>query len=222
MPSEALNSFLDALTRRDALAARRIVEEQPALIHATHEGLPLTLLAAYHGVMELAEWLGRRKQELDFFEAIVLGAEKRVLEALERQPEMVEKRAPDGFTPLGLACYFRRERLALALLAKGADPNARSRNAQQVGPLHAAVATAQLELARKLLESGAEPNLPQAQGITPLHSAAHRGDAALCRLLLDFGADPNLRDEAGRSTHDHARLAGQAHLLPLLEEPPRT
>ncbi len=220
MPSDELQTFLHALSQRDEAVARSTLEAFPHLVERTHEGLPLTLLAAYHGLMELAEWMGRCKKELDFFEAVVLGLEQRVRETLNRRPELVEGHSSDGFTALGLACYFRRTDLALALLDKGADPNARSRNTQQVAPLHAAVATGQRGLVRTLLNRGADPNLPQARGITPLHSAAHRGDEALCRLLLEHGADPTLHDAEGRNAHDHARLAGHTHLLPILEESP--
>ncbi len=59
-------------------------------------------------------------------------------------------------------------------------------------PLGSATFHGRYDLARRLLEHGADPNTPYANNRTPLMGAVHRRDMDMVRLLLDAGADPNL------------------------------
>lgn len=97
-----------------------------------------------------------------------------------------------------------------------ADPSlvgARSREGHT--PLHLAVAGRRLEIAKLLVESGAEVDARRGGGGTPLHSAAQNGDARLVRFLLDHGADPLAENDEGRSPLD---LAASAEVVALLED----
>lgn len=66
-----------------------------------------------------------------------------------------------------------------------------------VTPLHVAVANQNLELAKFLLEHGADVNARDAGGRTPLHFAVDRRDLDLIRLLLDGKAEPDAKDSTG-------------------------
>jgi len=58
--------------------------------------------------------------------------------------------------------------------------------------LHWAAWRGQVEIARLLLEAGAEVNAQNQNthwGTTPLHAAAHGNQAVVARLLLTHGAD---------------------------------
>jgi ankyrin repeat protein len=63
----------------------------------------------------------------------------------------------------------------------------------EVSPLHSAVATgdstARLELAKLLLEAGADANARQRDGYTPLLAAEQLGDDLLRELLVEYGAE---------------------------------
>jgi ankyrin repeat protein len=65
-------------------------------------------------------------------------------------------------------------------------------------PLHRAVARGHRDVARTLIDSGANPNAQtETSGDTPLHLACTRGDAAITADLIRAGADPHLRNKSG-------------------------
>jgi ankyrin repeat protein len=155
--------------------------------------------------------------------------------------------APDGSSALSMAAVNAYFELASVLLDRGADPNlpdprasplhtvvwlrkpgadgaAGVGNTPQGTPQQTGKVTA-LELAKKLLEKGANPNtrvewteprfgkeggtarnppnirlgrhLLSYIGATPFYVAAKNGDAPLMRLLADHGADPKMPTKAG-------------------------
>lgn len=177
----------------------------------------------------------------------VLNDEREAVEALVALGADVNDTAPDGTTALNMAIVNAYYELAWALLDHGADPNRPDRRGS---PLHtlawlrrpgatgtAAVggtangppvptgAVTELELARKLLEHGANPNvrvdweeqpfnkdgaavtnppdvalgrhLLTYNGATPYYVAANNGDAPLMRILVAGGADPSVPSRFG-------------------------
>ncbi len=113
-----------------------------------------------------------------------------------------------------------------ALLAAGADPNARWSSHGDRLPLQEAIEewyrlVHRREIVDLLLRHGADPNArwcpfesragtpyfpacESAMGVTPLIVAAARDQADTTYLLLDAGADPNLRDGWERTALDYA------------------
>lgn len=117
----------------------------------------------------------------------------------------------DGWTPLHLAAFHGDAETVTLLLAQGADPLARSRNAMANTPLHAALAGAESELVvRALLAGGGSAVLAAASGVTPLHLAAARGNRALAELLLAHGADARAAMDDGKRPHEIAAERGHA------------
>lgn len=74
------------------------------------------------------------------------------------------------------------------------DINWRGDDGTAVTPLSVAASHGQLEIARLLLQRGADPDLASAENETPLRFAAYHGDLAMCQLLIDAGADLNKAD----------------------------
>lgn len=72
-------------------------------------------------------------------------------------------------------------------------------------PLHKAAYLHLCDIAKVLLELGADPNAcPPETGWTPLHEAVRRSDgedrdAHFIQVLLDHGADPNRPDMSGQT-----------------------
>jgi ankyrin repeat protein len=215
--SAMLDDVLAAIRADDAAALARLLDADPALAaQRDASGLSPLSLAAYMERPHLVEIVRARRGAPDFFEACILG-DIASIEAALAAGQDVDAFAPDGFTPLGLAVFFRHPELAARLIEAGADVSLQARNAQRVGPIHAAVARGDLATLERLLLAGADPNAPQQQGFTPLHAAAAQGSLAAVALLLMFGADPSLRSEQGKTAADVARERGHPEIAERLE-----
>jgi ankyrin repeat protein len=215
------SAFVRALREGDDSAIESALHADPALARARDaQGVSVICLSVYLGRESIARRLCETRDDLDIFEASTVGDLARVRALLDAEPALVNAYAPDGFHPLGFACFFGRVEVASLLVARGADLEAASRNAMQVRPLHSAVAQSDpavaLRLAHDLLVAGASPNIAQQGGFTPLHEAALRGHGALVQLLLECGADPLARNADGQRPSDCARDGGHvevAHLF---------
>ncbi|KAL1989132.1 hypothetical protein VTN96DRAFT_3679 [Rasamsonia emersonii] len=109
-----------------------------------------------------------------------------------------------GDTTLHLAVEYKRPRILLFLLNKGANINAF--NKQGLTPLHLAAKLNNCEALSLLLERGAQVEARAQFGITPLHVAANSGNWIAFDLLLTAGADINAWDTKGESLlHNEAR-----------------
>jgi ankyrin repeat protein len=205
--------IIAAIRAKDIAAVEAMCAAEPALRHARGEnGVSLICLAVYMGQPAIAAALAQGRSDLDLFEACTLGDVARVRALIADDPVAVGALSPDGFHPLGYACFFGHRPLFDLLVAAAADVQAPARNSMRVQPLHSAVATGDEEtalyMARTLLHLGADVNAVQAGGFTPLHEAAQRGHAGLVELLLAHGADPAARNEAGADAVEIAAQAG--------------
>ena len=86
---------------------------------------------------------------------------------------------------------------ARALLAEGADPNARGDDGTTA--LHWAAYHDNVELARRLVEAGATAGVINEYGSMPLTEAAAIGNPEMIRLLLDAGADVEAANADGQT-----------------------
>jgi uncharacterized protein len=150
------------------------------------------LQAIYTGDQARADELLAEDPELDVFEAAAVGRTDRLRELLDQDARLANAWAEDGFQPLGLASFFGHVEAARLLVERGAEVNSASRNDMKVMPLHSAAATGdgntRYELAKLLLESGADPNAVQQDEYTPLMAADQHGDQRLRDLLVEHGA----------------------------------
>jgi ankyrin repeat protein len=181
------------------------------------EGGPLMpskiLEAVYHGRGDELAALLAGGATLTLCEAAAVGDARRVRALLDADRGRVRERSDDGWTALHLAAHFGRLDVVTLLLARGADPLARSQNDMANQPIHAAAAgRAAAPVVAQLLARGAQVNATQSGGFTALHEAAFKNDRALADLLLAHGADVAARTNDGETAEAIATRLGHAQL----------
>lgn len=105
---------------------------------------------------------GLTSNELPIHRAAREGSGQEVAQLLKAQPALREVRTDLGSTPLHLAAMNPDVSTMKALLAAGADPNARDQDAAT--PLHMAAYASRAPYVRLLLDAGADPLLKTNQG----------------------------------------------------------
>ncbi|WP_291429287.1 ankyrin repeat domain-containing protein [Deinococcus sp.] len=211
--------FLAIKTRDEALLRALVAADVGLLGTSSPLGASPVLFAVSYGRADMARVLAELGAPLDVYAAAALGDVAALTRELDTDPARVNGVSGDGFSPLGLAAFFGQAGAAEALLSRGADVNAASRNAMRVQPLHSAVAGGHGALARALVMTGADVNAAQQHEFTPLMAAAQNGDAGLALFLRQRGADTDARTADGRRAADFAREEGYGLLADSLEEP---
>ena len=194
-----------------------LLSKKPELANQTtsHQISPV-LLASYYQKPELAKKIGDFVSEANNFDACAMGNFNVVNALISNDPCLISAYSVDGFTPLGLACYFGHEDIAKFLVSKGAEVNVPSKNGFNVFPIHSAVAANNFNITKMLLANGAYPNVCQKSGVAPLHSAAQLGNIELIILLLEHGRERTLPLERGKLPWRLAADKGFAEIAEIL------
>ena len=210
--------FIDAATQGNVAKVKEMLQADPSLAEAKDEnGLSVILKATYYGQRDVVEALLASDVELNLFEAAATGQTGRVRTLIEQDPTLANSYSPDGFTPLSLAVFFGHPETVDALLAAGAEVNAASRETMKLTPLASAMATAQIEIAKTLIEHGANVNAKAASDLTPLHTAAARGNIEAAKLLLKNGADINATTTDGKKPLVYAEERNHPEMVAFLK-----
>ena len=194
-----------------------LLAQDPALAKTkTSQQVSPLMLSCYYKKPEVTALLLKYVEDISLFEASAAGKFDVVAHLLYTHPDSVNDHAEDGFTPLGLASYFGQFEVARYLVLKGADVNLPSDNGFRVFPIHSAAAGSYNDIARMLIENGANVNVKQQAGATPLHSAAQNGNLELLILLLENGAETDVRMEGGKLPADLAMEKGFTEIAEIL------
>lgn len=145
------------------------------------------------------------------------GETARIEQLLAANRSLVSAVSADGWTALHLAAFFGAADAARTLLNKGASASARSTNAMQNLPLHAAAAGRHAAIVALLIEHGAPVDARQHGGWTALHAAAQNGDLAMAEILVSAGADVSARADNNQCALDLALTKGHQAMVEFLE-----
>lgn len=141
---------------------------------------------------------------VDVCGAAAYGMNDRLQEILANHPEDAND-LQTGNSPLGWAAYGHQPDSAKILLQYGAVVDRAPYDARAWAP---AAMVASKDVARVLLEHGANPNWRDEGGNTPIHcvirSRIVRDPAEFVKLLVEFGTDLGLRNSDGRTALDEA------------------
>ena len=216
---DASERLFGAVRKGSAAEVEKLLDGDPTLIGARSSGVSALLFAVYARHPEIARIFLDRGADPDVFESSATGEIGRLEKWLAEDPSCANAVAADGFTPLGLASFFRQRDAVRLLLARGALVNTASQNAQRVAPLHSAVAGGDEGIVADLLAHGADVEARQEFGFTPLHNAAVEGNETIIRLLLDRDADRSARSDSGKTPEDIAHDRGRPETAELLRPP---
>ncbi|KAG5985271.1 hypothetical protein E4U55_007373 [Claviceps digitariae] len=120
----------------------------------------------------------------------------------------LDLKRPTGHTMLHLACSLGYHRFVAALLARGANPDARDKGG--FTPLHMAAIHNHPEIVRRLMLVGADPTIRSLSSLTPADLAQSR---AVLRAIRQ--SERHVRSRSGGSFH--SRVSSAASLRSLWE-----
>jgi ankyrin repeat protein len=201
----------------DIKTLNELLASNPGLSKSqTSHGISALMLSCYYKKASITSVLLNHIEEITLHEAAAAGKFDLVAHILNLIPDSVNEFSDDGFTPLGLSCYFGHYEITRYLILKGAEVNLPSKNGFEVYPIHSATSGNYTDITRTLVEHGANVNVVQKSGATPLHAAAQYGNIELLILLLEKGADTNIRMEGGKLASDLARDKGFHEIAEIL------
>jgi ankyrin repeat protein len=175
----------------------------------------------------------------DLAEAIKAGDTGAVNALLDAQPDLLHARAPNGVSAISLAMYHGKPEIARAFINRGAVLDLFEAcsagvldSVRDLVPQHGADAISpdgfpalglacffgHEDIARYLLDAGADPNLAATNSfrVAPIHAATARRSGKIVRLLLERGADPNARQQNGFTPLHSAAQSGDSAIVDLL------
>lgn len=120
-----------------------------------------------------------------------------------KNPECVNKKTQEGYTPLILACYYGNEQAVEFLVDKVEEINVKS---DYGTPLMAAVVKGNKDIVKMLLDHHADVNISDTNGTTALHYAVMLKHYDIVELLVEANADTGLKDNRNQTAKDYAML----------------
>ena len=211
--------FIDAATQGDVAKVKEMLLADPSLAQSKDQnGVSVILKATYYGKRDVVNALLASGVELNIFEAAATGQTTRVETLIAEDPSLVSAYSPDGFTALSLAAFFGHAESVNTLLAAGAPVNAASRETMKLTPLASALAVERNDIARTLIDHGADVNAKAENDLTPLHTAAARGNLDSAKLLLEHGADINAISKDGKTPIAYAQERNHPEMVEFLQE----
>ena len=189
--------LVDAVKNRDHEAVRSLLKQHVDVNTPQADGATALAWAAHWDDMETADLLIRAGANVNA--ANSYGVTPLSLACTNQNAVMVEKLLKAGADPNGVpmgtpvlmtAARTGNVDAVKSLLAHGAEVNAKETARGQTA-LMWAVAEKHAEVARVLIDHGADVHLHSTSGFTPLLFAAQQGDMDSARMLLEAGANVN-------------------------------
>ncbi|KAI5204535.1 hypothetical protein E4T39_03593 [Aureobasidium subglaciale] len=196
----AANALSQAAVDGDEGRVRQLLEQGTSVEESLDDRQTPLQFAAQEGHTRIVQLLIEHGADVNALRcngsALGLAAEKgneEVVKLLLSRRALVDgNEGPSWLTPLQASCAKGHIRVAKALLDAGADVNALDEPRLSPSPLRYACQIEREDIARLLLEGGAnidDRDTDPTCGLTPLQFCAAMGFKALVHTLVEFGAD---------------------------------
>ena len=151
----------------------------------------------------------------DIFDCARKGNTRRMNVLIGMQPDTINSRNENDFTPLTIAGYWGQIEAVEFLLRNGADINANSPE----GPVIVAAAyRGDSALVQLLLIKKPKLELGNPDGITALMYAVIENHFGVASTLIKQGAKKTTRSKAGLTAYDYAVMSGNKKMMEILSE----
>lgn len=153
---------------------------------------------------------------INFVEALRKGDSEGIRQALQNNPNMINRKGPDDQTPLIQATLNGWTKAAKALLENGADMTIWEHDGFSV--MHVAAQYGRSNILKMLLKRGDNPMQAHPDGFYPFHRACYGAEddhTDTVEVFLDNGMDIDIKSRKGKTCLELAQKKnhGTIHLL---------
>lgn len=210
--------FLNLIRKGETAEIAAAVEQTPELARCRDpQGVSALMWSVYTGQPVIRDFLRQHAGDLDISEAACLGDCECLQKLIASDAMLARAVSGDGWPPLHLSAAFAGPDAVMLLIEHGAHIHQVSHNPLRNQALHACIALGNsIEVARMLVEAGADINATAAGGYTPLHLAASSGKREIVLLLLERGANREACCDQGKRPAEYARERGHTDVASLL------
>ena len=175
---------------------RSLIQTATSSIHPNHD-------EKNEDIKRMVAVLRKHGAKIDVFSAIAIGDFETLKEILAKEPKASNSYAKNGYPALHMAIKMNYPKAVELLLGAKCDVEiknkSRSTGWKGGSPLLCASFWGHEDIAKMLIDAGANVNATAQRSVTPLHEAVRMGNFGIAKLLLDHGADKNAKDYEGKT-----------------------
>lgn len=152
-------------------------------------------------------------QEKSIFDIARNGSLAELKVATKKNPDIINTKSKEGYSPLTLSCYSGNNEVAKYLIEHVKNINSKSSYGT---PLMAAVVKNNKELTDLLIKKNVDVNATDNNGTTALHYAVMFDLEEITKLLVVAKAKTDLKDNRGKTAVDYANIKANSNIIQLL------
>jgi ankyrin repeat protein len=195
------SQLLDALLTNGA--SIKAIDEDHSPIQIAVRGVHPNDEAKNKSIKEMIAVLRKHGADLDVFAAVAIGDVDSLAKLLEKDPKASIAYSIEVYPAIHMAIKMNYPKAVKMLLDAGCDVEIKSKS-DSIGwreetPILCVAFWGHDDIAKMLLDSGANVNAKANQDVTPLHVAVRMNNVGIAKLLLEYGANMQAKDQEGKT-----------------------